>query len=419
MEHGIWEELLDRDGVSSIKILEEANRLGIPIYTVTNRNIDQVLPLLQVSKMVKTDITNAVNRGRIVTIPQTEVTIGEWQGAGYIVLDPESGAAAYMIGGGIAGGSSAWVVNLTALAGLIISITDLYMAGALLMVPGLTSIGGLVAVACITVASIQLVINLNDLYSYYIDGNPAASEAIITNAVIGLAGYGILAALKQIYALRAIKVYGSDVLQLTKIYGDDAAKSAIKYGDNAVIAMKNGIDPSLISRLDDLGIKPADFSKCGIVSKEVAEATAEAVQKFIPKLKARSIVTKTAEEINEWWRVVRKYTNPPYTPSSIVLELELEKSTKFVRLYDGVNSRMRGQWFMNAKDVAGLTSKQLRDKFALPYEPKYIVDLQLPAGSKIRAGEANSNFGFTGKGTQFEMMGQEIGEWVNPRLLPE
>jgi hypothetical protein len=27
--------------------------------------------------------------------------------------------------------------------------------------------------------------------------------------------------------------------------------------------------------------------------------------------------------------------------------------------------------------------------------------------------------GFTGKGTQFDMMGQEIGEWVNPRLLPE
>jgi hypothetical protein len=111
------------------------------------------------------------------------------------------------------------------------------------------------------------------------------------------------------------------------------------------------------------------------------------------------------------------YKEPPYTPSFTVFEFELDEATKFVRVYDEVNSQMRGQWFIKAGDIAGLTPKQIQSKFALPTEPKYVVDLKLPVGSKIRVGEANSLFGFEGKGVQFDMMGQYIGEWVNPRLL--
>jgi hypothetical protein len=100
------------------------------------------------------------------------------------------------------------------------------MAVALLMVPGLTSIGGLVAVACITLASIQLVVNLNDLYSYYIDGNPAASEAIITNAVIGLAGLGILA----VYRAFFVRTISMAELRIAKTHIQDAKNSQLQAG---------------------------------------------------------------------------------------------------------------------------------------------------------------------------------------------
>jgi len=148
------------------------------------------------------------------------------------------------------------------------------------------------------------------------------------------------------------------------------------------------------------------------------ETVAEAIETFLKNIKVRNIITKNADEVNDWWRTVKGYTEPPYKPGKTVLEFELDEAKKFVRVYDDVNSGMKGQWFMKAEDIAGLTPKQIQNKFALPTEPKYVVDLELPAGAKIRGGEANPLFGHSGGGVQFDMMGQFIGEWVNPRLLP-
>ncbi|MGI6084516.1 MAG: hypothetical protein ACOYIF_03615 [Acetivibrionales bacterium] len=50
--------------------------------------------------------------------------------------------------------------------------------------------------------------------------------------------------------------------------------------------MKNGIEPELISKLDDLGIKPSDFEKFDIVSREVAETAAKAILRTISSAKA-------------------------------------------------------------------------------------------------------------------------------------
>ena len=50
------------------------------------------------------NIRNAVNAGRIVTAHERNISVKGWSGTGYIVLDPESGVGAYMIGGGADGG---------------------------------------------------------------------------------------------------------------------------------------------------------------------------------------------------------------------------------------------------------------------------------------------------------------------------
>ncbi len=64
-----------------------------------------MLPLLQVSSAVKGDIQNAVNAGKEVLIPERELQVNDWRGVGYVVSDPETGAAGYLISGGVAGGS--------------------------------------------------------------------------------------------------------------------------------------------------------------------------------------------------------------------------------------------------------------------------------------------------------------------------
>ena len=87
-----------------MKALQIAAQQGQTIYTVTKANYAEILPKLNHSTDVMTDVRNAINAGKEVTISQTQVHAFGWSGTGYIVLDPESGVGAYLIGGGADGG---------------------------------------------------------------------------------------------------------------------------------------------------------------------------------------------------------------------------------------------------------------------------------------------------------------------------
>lgn len=97
----------------------------------------------------------------------------------------------------------------------------------------------------------------------------------------------------------------------------------------------------------------------------------------------------TADETNTWWKEEMDYDNPPYLPKTKVQHIELEEDTKFVRVYDGVNSGMYGGWVMKASDVEGLTPKEIQDKIALPQTPCKMCDVTLQKGTQMRAGLCN------------------------------
>ena len=80
---------------------------------------------------------------------------------------------------------------------------------------------------------------------------------------------------------------------------------------------------------------------------------------------------QSAEYVNAWWEV-RGYKSP-YKEKTVVQDITLTEDTKFVRVYDGVNSNLEGGWVMKAEDIKGLTPKEIQAKFALEYEPKFIV----------------------------------------------
>ena len=111
LEHGIFEQLYSVPSVSTVKILQLANEQGIAIYNINASNVEAILPRLQVSQEVKDAIRNAVAQGREVIIPERNIQYYNWTGVGYIVLDPETGAGAYMISGGLAGGSWALIMK--------------------------------------------------------------------------------------------------------------------------------------------------------------------------------------------------------------------------------------------------------------------------------------------------------------------
>jgi hypothetical protein len=106
MEHLIWNNLFQEDGISSVKIFQLANQQGIPIYQLNQDNVSQVIPNLQVSVALKTEIQNLINAGLIVTIPRQNISYNGWVGIGYIVLNPATGEGGYIIEGGNAGGDT-------------------------------------------------------------------------------------------------------------------------------------------------------------------------------------------------------------------------------------------------------------------------------------------------------------------------
>jgi len=108
LEHSVPEQLWSTTdnpayGISAVKAIKLANDQGIPIYTINQSNIDTILPQLQIDANAKTDIRNAVNAGKEVTVSKTNITYNGWTGCGYIIIDPDTGAGAYMISGEIAG----------------------------------------------------------------------------------------------------------------------------------------------------------------------------------------------------------------------------------------------------------------------------------------------------------------------------
>jgi hypothetical protein len=133
LEHSVPEQLFSTpdspaQGISAVKALKIANDQGIPIYTVNQENVATILPQLQIDQQVKDDIQNAVYAGKVVTVSKTNINFNNWNGCGYIIIDPESGAGAYKIGGGANG---MWMFLLWASIFLLVAVSGGWLALAL------------------------------------------------------------------------------------------------------------------------------------------------------------------------------------------------------------------------------------------------------------------------------------------------
>lgn len=129
------------EGVSTVKALATAASQGQKIFTITQANIATALPQLQHSTSIIDEIRNAVAAGKEVTISERQVTVAGWTGAGYAIVDPATGAGAYLIEGGANGG-------YTGLGGLSIGLLggiSAVVAGPLIM--GLVGAVGLAMTA--------------------------------------------------------------------------------------------------------------------------------------------------------------------------------------------------------------------------------------------------------------------------------
>ncbi|OIN87329.1 MAG: hypothetical protein CO150_08365 [Nitrospirae bacterium CG_4_9_14_3_um_filter_53_35] len=138
LEHSVPEQLFSTpenpvQGVSAVKALAIANSQGIPIYQINKTNINAILPNLQLDGYTVSDIRNAVNAGLEVTVQQRESNFQGRMVAGYLIIDPSTGAGAYMI----SGGSNGAILILGITLAILLVLVALAPAGGILFLGSL------------------------------------------------------------------------------------------------------------------------------------------------------------------------------------------------------------------------------------------------------------------------------------------
>jgi hypothetical protein len=84
---------------SASSLLQAANDQGVPAVKITSSNGDSVIPTLNIPAEVKEEFFDATNSGLTIVVPQSDITVLRFQGVGYIVEDPDSSSAAFLVSG--------------------------------------------------------------------------------------------------------------------------------------------------------------------------------------------------------------------------------------------------------------------------------------------------------------------------------
>ncbi len=181
LEHEVPEQLYSLpanpvSGVSAVKALQLANDQGIPIYTINQANINTILPQLQIDVAAKDDIVNAVNAGKEVTVSKSNINVNSWLGCGYIVIDPTTGAGAYMISGGANG---VWITMVAALIFLLAALAAVAFLAA--------------GAATLILVAVLVFIGLMFVYGemYFAFGRDRTNEFLGCLSIVGIIHYAV------------------------------------------------------------------------------------------------------------------------------------------------------------------------------------------------------------------------------------
>ncbi|MEK7814048.1 MAG: hypothetical protein AAB296_09825, partial [Candidatus Desantisbacteria bacterium] len=108
-EHNIWEDVVGVEAISTIKALQYAKTIGIPIHTITWNNqseIDQLDLDYQYKQHLRELLNPEKHPGYRIIIPHSKFTYHDWTGIGYIWEHIENGYGGYFIEGELRGGET-------------------------------------------------------------------------------------------------------------------------------------------------------------------------------------------------------------------------------------------------------------------------------------------------------------------------
>lgn len=200
-EHLIFEQMTHTPSVSAMKVLALAQQRGVPVYSINAANVDDALSIIHLSEAVESDIRSAALSAKIIFAPEREIEFFKWKGAGYVIMDPDTGAAGYMISGGFAGGSVSLpmlLATIIAIVGLILMLIPflnaiiglgLFLAGLSAGVASVATVIGAIINAAIIAATLWYAYDLfSNGYDYWVGGDEAAGRTLVGLALGTLFG---------------------------------------------------------------------------------------------------------------------------------------------------------------------------------------------------------------------------------------
>lgn len=171
-EHIVPEQLFSvndhtPEGISAVKALRIAMNEGQKIYTFDANNI-ALLDELDISNETKTEITNAVSASQLAMVHEKTINAFGWSGEGFILMDPDSGAGAYKISGGMNGGildtAQASYAGVVSSGGGFDKIGNFLLSAMTALIENLTgSLAEIIAAVVIAIIITWLTIILMDL----------------------------------------------------------------------------------------------------------------------------------------------------------------------------------------------------------------------------------------------------------------
>ena len=121
------------EAISAVKAIAIAQSQGQKIYTINKDNAATALPKLTLSGTVGQEIRNAIEAGKEVTFHEKAISAHGWSGQGYVIVDPETGAGAYLIEGKGNGGSIEVELGFMAVLCLISLVAAAFSVSAAMM----------------------------------------------------------------------------------------------------------------------------------------------------------------------------------------------------------------------------------------------------------------------------------------------
>lgn len=141
---------------SAVKLLAAAQAAGQRVFHVTSANLQSALNAMTLPASVETRIAEFVNAGYTVDAHETAVSFGGTTSAGYVAIDPTTGAGAYLIASDANGGyvdrTGMFYAGVAAGALLMALLTGAFLAAPVIGLGAVLVIGAVLALFALITA---------------------------------------------------------------------------------------------------------------------------------------------------------------------------------------------------------------------------------------------------------------------------